>query len=125
MSITAIFEQARAALGLGDAETDPAAVKRAYRRALAQHPPDTDPDGFRRIRDAYELLRDPWARAQDLLSTPLPQAPPPAPPAEPPTPPRGATAAALLRMAAMNADTTAWLAAAPSRPRRPRKKETT
>jgi hypothetical protein len=125
MSVIAIFDQARAALGLADAEGDPAVIKRAYRAAVAKHPPDTDPDGFRRIRDAYELLRDPWSRAEQLLSQPLPQAPPPSPPVAPPPPPRGATAVALLRLAVMNADTSGWLEAA-AHPRRPRaKKETT
>jgi curved DNA-binding protein CbpA len=125
MSIITPFEEARAALGLGDAEEDAAAIKRAYRRAVLQHPPDTDPDGFRRIRDAYELLRDPWTRAEDLLNRPLPQVPPPAPPAAPPVAPRGATAVALLRLAVRNADPEAWQAAAPARPRRPAKPKAT
>ena len=117
MSILSSFEHARAALGLGEAESDPAAIKQAYRRALAEHPPDTDPDGFRRIRDAYELLRDPWSRLSELLHDPAPQAPPPAAPAAPPVPPRGATAVALLRRAAMAADPRRWTAA-PPHPRR-------
>ena len=33
-------------------------VKEAYARLLKQHRPDRDPVGFRRIRDAYEQLRD-------------------------------------------------------------------
>jgi len=128
MSLLTPFEEARAALGLGEAEEDPAAIKRAYRRALAEHPPDTDPDGFRRVRDAYELLRDPWARAEELLLRPTPAAPPPAPPAAPPAAPRGATAVALLRMAATRADTEAWAIVEgtglrPRRPRRSRKVE--
>jgi hypothetical protein len=131
MSILSPFEEARAALGLGEAEDDAAGVKRAYRRALAAHPPDTDPDGFRRIRDAYELLRDPWARAEEILSQPLPQAPPPQPPPAPPPPPRGATAVALLRLAVMKADPDIWQvgragqAAAPARTRRKATKEPT
>jgi DnaJ domain len=125
MSIITPFEEARAALGLGDAEEDAAAIKRAYRRTVLQHPPDTDPDGFRRVRDAYELLRDPWARAEDLLTRPLPQVPPPAPPAAPPAAPRGATAVALLRLAVMKANPEAWHAAAPARPRRPAKPKAT
>ena len=77
MSLTTPFEEARTALGLGPAEQDPAVIKQAYRRAVAKHPPDVDPDAFRRIRDAYELLRDPWARAKGVLLRPLPQVPPP------------------------------------------------
>lgn len=125
MSLTAPFEEARAALGIDAAEVDAAAVKRAYRRALAEHPPDTDPDGFRRIRDAYELLRDPWTRAKELLDNPLPQAPPPGAPAAAPAPPRGATAVALLRLAAMRADPEVWAKAAPARRPRGPAKETT
>jgi hypothetical protein len=127
MSILSPFEDARAALALGEAESDPAAVKRAYRRALADHPPDTDPDGFRRIREAYELLRDPWAHVHEMLCNPAPQAPPPALPAPPPVPPRGATAVALLRQAAMAADPRAWTGtetAAPARARRTRPRTT-
>lgn len=33
-------------------------VKEAYARLLKEHRPDRDPVGFRRIRDAYEQLRD-------------------------------------------------------------------
>jgi len=125
MSLTSSFEEARAALGLGPAEQDPAVIKQAYRRAVAKHPPDLDPDAFRRVRDAYELLRDPWARAQDMLHRPLPQVPPPGPPTEPAAAPRGASAVALLRLAAMRADPDTWTAAAPTRARRGRPKETT
>ncbi len=124
MSLTTPFEEARAALGLGPAEHDPAVIKQAYRRAVARHPPDQDPDAFRRVRDAYELLRDPWARAQDVLHRPLPQVPPPGPPAEPTAAPRGAAAVALLRLAVMRADPDTW-AAAPAKARRGRPKETT
>ena len=42
---------------LGIAATnDPAAVKRGYFAALVRHPPHADPDGFRRLRAAYESL---------------------------------------------------------------------
>ncbi len=33
-------------------------IRQAYARLLKQHRPDVDPEGFRRVRDAYELLRD-------------------------------------------------------------------
>jgi hypothetical protein len=125
MSLITPFEEARAALGIGLTEQDPAVIKQAYRRAVARHPPDLDPDAFRRIREAYELLRDPWARAQDLLHSPLPQVPPPGPPAEPVALPRGATAVALLRRAAMRADPEAWTAAARAKARHGRTKEAT
>ena len=42
---------------LGIAPTlDPAAVKRGYFMALQKSPPHADPAGFRRIREAYEIL---------------------------------------------------------------------
>ncbi len=125
MSLITPFEEARATLGLGPAEHDPAIIKQAYRRAVAEHPPDLDPDAFRRIRGAYELLRDPWARAKDILHSPLPQVPPPGPPAEPVALPRGATAVALLRLAASRADPEKWTTPAPAKARRGRPKEAT
>lgn len=55
---------------LGTAPTlDAAVVKRAWFAALQRHPPHSDPEGFRRIRDAYEALTGPgrlevaWANA--------------------------------------------------------------
>ncbi|MEM9454220.1 MAG: hypothetical protein AAGF11_08585 [Myxococcota bacterium] len=43
---------------LGIAPTlDPGRVKQAYFAMLAESPPHTDPDGFQRIRAAYETLR--------------------------------------------------------------------
>jgi curved DNA-binding protein CbpA len=42
---------------LGIAPTlDLGAIKRAYFAALMKHPPHSDPDGFKRIRAAYESL---------------------------------------------------------------------
>ena len=38
------------------------AIKRAYFRGVRAHPPEKDPSGFRRIREAYETLSDPAAR---------------------------------------------------------------
>lgn len=50
------------ALGLTREEAaDPAAVRRAYARQLKAHRPDRDPEGFRRVRDAYEALTGPMA----------------------------------------------------------------
>lgn len=43
-------------------------VKKAYFALVRQHPPEKDPDAFKRIRAAYEQLRDPTQRQQtDLL----------------------------------------------------------
>ncbi len=41
-----------------------AGVRDAYRAALREHPPERDPEGFKRIRWAYESLRGPSARAR-------------------------------------------------------------
>ena len=40
------------------ADADAHSIKRAYFAKVKQHSPDTDPQGFRQIRDAYDVLRD-------------------------------------------------------------------
>jgi hypothetical protein len=60
-----------------------AAIKRAYAVLLKQHRPDQDPEGFRRIRDAYEWL---IARAGSAPSAPSMPLAPPAEDAAPPVP---------------------------------------
>ncbi len=53
-------------LGLGlDADDD--AVRSAYRVAVRQHPPEREPEIFKRIRAAYEALRDPTVRARAVV----------------------------------------------------------
>lgn len=59
--------------------TDPAAVlgvtpdasdedvRAAYLAKVREHPPDRAPEQFERIRDAYELLRDPRRRMRHRL----------------------------------------------------------
>jgi len=39
-------------------------IKRGYARQVRAHPPETDPEGFQRITEAFELLRDPVQRAR-------------------------------------------------------------
>ncbi len=57
---------------LGVAPTmDLAAIKRAYFAALRTHPPHSDPEGFARVRAAYEALQPPAGRAAMVLSAPL------------------------------------------------------
>jgi hypothetical protein len=57
---------------LGIAATlDALAVKRAWFAALTRHPPHADPEGFRRIRAAYEALMAPGGLAAAVLSAPL------------------------------------------------------
>ena len=60
-----------AVLGL-DETADDEAVRGAYVRALRVSPPDRDPEGFRRIRAAYEALRDTESRLALRLFGPPP-----------------------------------------------------
>jgi curved DNA-binding protein CbpA len=61
-----------AVLGLDDTADD-AAVRAAYLHAIRTSPPDRDPEGFQRIRAAYEALRDAESRLDLRLfgATPL------------------------------------------------------
>ena len=59
-----------AVLGVEPA-VDDAGIRAAYRAAVQAHPPERDPEGFRRVRAAYEALRDPRARIERLLAQPL------------------------------------------------------
>lgn len=55
-----VLELAR---GASDAE-----IKRAYFTLVRAHPPEREPTHFKRIRAAYERLRDPQKRAEtDML----------------------------------------------------------
>ncbi len=43
-------------------------IKKAYFALVRAHPPEREPDAFKRIRAAYERLRDPKKRAEtDML----------------------------------------------------------
>lgn len=44
-----------------------AEIKRAYFTLVRQHPPERDPEGFKRIRAAYEKLRSERERAETDL----------------------------------------------------------
>ena len=46
------------------------AIKRAYFAALVKHPPHADAAGFRRIREAYELLLDSTKRTHAFTTHP-------------------------------------------------------
>lgn len=50
---------------------DSGQVKRAYFRLLAKHPPHQDPEGFRRLRQAYEELTRPGGQAVAYLRAPV------------------------------------------------------
>lgn len=60
-----------AILGLDDTANDEA-VRAAYLAAVRRSPPDRDPEGFRRIRAAYEALRDAESRLALRLFGPAP-----------------------------------------------------
>ena len=53
-------------LGLRGGEGDEE-IRQAYLRRVKQFPPDREGDQFQRVRDAYELLRDPRRRAAAVL----------------------------------------------------------
>ena len=92
------LQAARELLGVTPAEArDQSVLKRAYRRHLVAHSPDRDPEGFRAIRAAYELLTSPVgpmcaALERVVPGVPLPQASTEVLPAV-----SGATALAILR----------------------------
>jgi hypothetical protein len=48
----------------------PSDVKRGYFAALKRHPPHADPEGFRRIRDAYERLSSGEALIAAYMASP-------------------------------------------------------
>ena len=50
-------------------------VRAAYLAKVKAYPPDRMPAAFERIRDAYEVLRDPRQRAESLLLAVDPDAP--------------------------------------------------
>jgi curved DNA-binding protein CbpA len=50
---------------------DLAAIKRAYFAELVQNPPHSAPEGFRRLRAAYETLSDPHTALLAFLRAPI------------------------------------------------------
>lgn len=50
-----------------DPTLDVATVKRAYFQQLTLHPPQKDPEGFRHLRAAYEMLKQPGGLAAAYL----------------------------------------------------------
>ena len=79
-------------LAAGAAEAE---IRAAYFARVREHPPERDPEGFKRIREAYDQLRDPLARARLFLDRfePIPL------PAEPPEAPRPVPVPPALRLA--------------------------
>lgn len=43
-------------------------IRAAYLRKVKEFPPDRSPREFEKVRDAYEILRDPRRRMRELLS---------------------------------------------------------
>jgi curved DNA-binding protein CbpA len=70
----ATYTDPYAALGVPRSATD-AEIKRAYFALVRTHPPERDPEAFKRIRAAYERLRDAEKRAETdmLLLQPWPE----------------------------------------------------
>ena len=95
------FLNARTTLGVSLTD-DASEIKRAYRRAVAEHPPDRDPDGFRRIREAYELLSAPLKRAESMFFTREPSTAPLDLGLEPPR--RGSLVEQMVRLAIARLD---------------------
>ena len=60
-----------AVLGLDETAAD-ADVRAAYLAAVRAHPPDRDPVGFQRVREAYDAIRDEDRRLDLRLFGPPP-----------------------------------------------------
>jgi curved DNA-binding protein CbpA len=65
---------AREVLGVS-LEAGEAEIRAAYLRKVKEFPPDHSPEEFEKVRDAYEVLRDPRSRARDMLLSVDPEAP--------------------------------------------------
>jgi hypothetical protein len=86
VSILDAFPRARALLGLSPEERDPRQIKKAYRRKVAEFPPDQAPEEFRSLRAAYELLVSPHTAMRQALEQRTPDLPLPPAPEVPPLP---------------------------------------
>jgi hypothetical protein len=102
------LDEARTLLGV-DPTATPEAVKRAYLRLLRTYNPEVDPEGFKRLREAYELVqghREPvagyggWPRPASDAPVPSSFSPEPQSAEEPapsPTPAREAVLPPIAR----------------------------
>jgi curved DNA-binding protein CbpA len=50
-------------------------IRAAYLRKVKEYPPDRAPQEFEKVRDAYEILRDPRRRTRQLLLSADPKQP--------------------------------------------------
>ncbi len=67
-------EDPREVLGVG-LEAGPEEIRAAYLRKVKEFPPERAPAQFERVRDAYEILRDPRRRMAHLFLSVDPLAP--------------------------------------------------
>lgn len=72
--VIAAHEDPREILGVAPNDGDED-IRAAYLRKVKENPPDRSPAAFERIRDAYEILRDPRRRAFHMLLSADPEAP--------------------------------------------------
>ncbi len=57
-------------LGLSGDATDEQ-IREAYLRMVKKHPPEKDPEHFRKVNDAYEALKDRRGRIHTAIYAPL------------------------------------------------------
>ena len=55
-------------------QADDTQIRSAYLQKVKEYPPDCAPEQFERIRDAYEVLRDPQQRSIRMLLSVRPEA---------------------------------------------------
>jgi curved DNA-binding protein CbpA len=67
-------EDPRQVLEIG-AEAGDEEIRAAYLRKVKEYPPDRAPREFERVRDAYDVLRDPRLRMKGLLHAADPKQP--------------------------------------------------
>jgi curved DNA-binding protein CbpA len=58
-----------------EAEAGEEEIRAAYLRKVKEYPPDRSPREFERVRDAYDLLRDPRRRMRSMLQGADPKQP--------------------------------------------------
>ena len=58
-----------------EAEAGDEEIRAAYLRKVKEYPPDRAPREFERVRDAYEMLRDPRRRTRLMLLAEDPKQP--------------------------------------------------
>jgi curved DNA-binding protein CbpA len=58
-----------------EAEAGDEEIRAAYLRKVKEYPPDRSPREFERVRDAYDVLRDPRRRVRQMLRATDPRQP--------------------------------------------------